>query len=352
MNNNFWKGKKVLVTGGTGFLGKYMVEALCKAGAEVLAIDFRKPAWEIIGFDFREADIRDKEKVRDACRGMEVVFHLAAIPSIARAKRTIYHDINVEGTRNVLEGALDHKVHKFLHVSSSTVYGIPDEFPLSEKSPVHPLGKYGRSKLAAEDACREAVLRGLSVSIIRPRVIMGAGRIGIFSILFDRVRRNKPIYIIGKGTNAFQFTNVSDMVEACIAAAERRQSDLFNIGSEEILPVKEELAGLIRHAGSCSKVVSVAPWLARAGLKILSYAGISPLVDEQFSIADKNFKLDTTHAREVLGWRPRYSNLESLIQAYDWYVGNIKEEGGQYRNILGVLGRFKHSQMGGFQKQP
>ncbi|MDD5255358.1 MAG: NAD(P)-dependent oxidoreductase [Candidatus Omnitrophica bacterium] len=351
MNDNFWKDKRVLVTGGTGFLGKYMVDTLCSAGARVLAIDFRKPDWEAKGFVFREADIRDAEAVREACKDKDVVFHLAAIPSIARAKHSMYHDVNVGGTRNVLEGAQAGGAVKFLHVSSSTVYGIPDEFPLNEKSRVHPLGKYGNSKLAAEELCREFSLRGLSVSIIRPRVIMGAGRIGIFSILFDQVRGNKPVYILGKGRNVFQFTNVSDMVDACVLAAERPEPGLFNIGSDETLPVREELSGLIRHAGSSSGIVSVPPGFARAALKLLSYAGISPLVDEQFSIADKDFKLDTTHAREVLGWRPRYSNLQSLIQAYDWYIANMKKERRQFRNILGVAGKFKHSHMGGFQKQ-
>lgn len=343
-----WKDKKVLVTGGTGFLGKYLVEMLCAAGAEVLALDFRPPNWPVAGFAFIEADIRDKSKVMDACRGREVVFHLAAIPSIARAKRTIYRDINVGGTRNVLEGAFAWGVKKFVHVSSSTVYGIPAEFPLRETSPTRPLGRYGRSKLEAEEACWEFSRKGLSVSIIRPRVIIGAGRIGIFSILFDRILQGKTVYILGDGSNTFQFTNVADMADACLRAAAFEGSGLFNIGSEEILPVKEEMEALIRHAGSASRVVALPAGLARAALKALSCLGVSPLMEEQFSIADKNFRLDTSLARSRLGWQPRYSNLESIVQAFDWYAAH-REEGRQYRSILGVLGRFRHSMMGGFQ---
>lgn len=339
-----------MVTGGTGFLGKHLVDELIRRGALVSVIDFRKPIFNIKGFSFQEADIRDKEKVDAACREKEAVFHLAALPSIARAKVDIYHEVNVEGTRNVLESSLRSGVKKVIHVSSSTVYGVPGDFPLKETSPLHPIGKYGKSKLAAEEFCREYLRKGLNVSIIRPRVIMGPGRIGIFSILFERIMRNQAVYTIGKGNNVFQFTHVADMSSACIKAAEDQRPDLFNVGSDETLTVKEELSLLIKHAGSSSRIISVPVRFARFSLKGLSFLGISPLVDEQFTIADRDFKLDTAYARERLGWVSRHSNLQSLIEAFDWYVANASgKKGRQYRSIFGVLGRFRHAHMGGFQ---
>ncbi|MDD5255844.1 MAG: NAD(P)-dependent oxidoreductase [Candidatus Omnitrophica bacterium] len=287
--------------------------------------------------------------INKACEGMEVVFHLAAIPSIVRAKRDTYRKINVEGTRNVLQASLTHNVRKVIHVSSSTVYGVPAEFPLKETSLLHPIGKYGKSKLEAENLCGDFVQKGLDISIIRPRVIMGPGRIGIFSILFERIIRGQNLYIIGNGRNIFQFTHVADMSSACIKAAALLTPGLFNIGSEKTLPVREELMQLIRHANSRSRIMCLPALMARAALKSLSLLGISPLVDEQFSIADRDFKLDTTLAKNVLDWTPAYSNIDSLIQAFDWYAAHIKDTGGQYKRILGVLGKFKHAHMGGFQ---
>jgi nucleoside-diphosphate-sugar epimerase len=350
MEENFWKDRKVLVTGGTGFLGKYLSDALVKNGAALRIIDFRAPNYEVSGAQFFEADIRDKEKIISLSKNMEVVFHLAAMPSIARGKQSDYYQINVSGTHNMLEAALQQGAKKFVHVSSSTVYGIPDEFPLKETSPVHPIGKYGRSKLRAEEFCLEYSEKGLNVSIVRPRVIIGPGRIGIFSILFDRILQNRPVYILGKGDNVFQFTNVLDMTAACIKAAESRESGIFTVGSDQVLTVREELLGLIRHANSKSRIISIPAGLARFGLRLLSLLKISPLVDEQFTIADKNFRLDTSRAKKLLLWKPEYSNLDSLIQAFDWYIQYQAKDNKQYKSLFGVAGIFEHSKMGAFQK--
>jgi len=328
-------------------LGRYLTDALQKEGAFLRISDFRKPIWEIKEIDFCETDIRDKDKIDALCQDIEIIFHLAAMPSIARGKASDYYEVNVKGTLNVLEASLKHKIKKIVHVSSSTVYGIPQEFPLKESSLTHPIGKYGRSKLEAEELCQEFIKRGLDISIIRPRVIIGPGRIGIFSILFDRIQNNRPVYIIGKGRNVFQFTNVFDMVSACIKAAELQGSDLFNIGSDNVLSVQDELMALIRHVKSKSWIIRLPASLARLALRVLSFFKLAPLVDEQFMIADINFKLDTMHAHKKLDWHPVYSNVDSLIQAYDWYVANVNKR--QYKALLGVIGRFKDSKMGGFQ---
>ncbi|MDP2939851.1 MAG: NAD(P)-dependent oxidoreductase [Candidatus Omnitrophota bacterium] len=351
MEDNFWKNKKVLITGGTGFLGKHLADALLKKDAILRILDFRKPVEEIKGIEFFEADIRDKNKINELCRGSDLIFHLAAMPSIAKGKFKQYYEVNVLGTNNILEGAHNYGIKKVVHVSSSTVYGMPREFPLKETSPTQPLGKYSSTKLEAERLCNEFMNKGISISIIRPRVIIGPGRIGIFSILFERIINNKPVYILGKGDNVFQFTNVFDMASACIKAAEYEKSDLFNIGCEEVSPVKEELKGLISYAKSSSQIISLPANLTKAGLWALSFLGMSPLVEEQFMIADKNFKLDTTYAKEKLDWFPIYSNLDSLIQAYDWYAKNENLASRQYKSLFSVLGKFRHSHLGGFQNQ-
>ena len=117
--NSFWKDKRVLITGGTGFLGKHLSDALLKEGASLSILDFRKPGWEIREGNFYEADIRDKDKLNTLCRNIDIVFHLAAMPSIARGKFNEYFEINVKGTENILEAAFQNKVKKFVHISSS-----------------------------------------------------------------------------------------------------------------------------------------------------------------------------------------------------------------------------------------
>jgi len=347
--DNFWKDKKVLVTGGTGFLGSYIVDTLIGKGAHLRVMDSRRPVSMTANIEFREGDIKNSEPLFDLCKGMDYIFHLAAIPSIARGRAQDYYSINVEGTQNLLKAARNNNAKKVVYVSSSTVYGIPACFPLKEDSLLKPIGKYGRSKLAAEDVCREFMDRGMDITIIRPRVIMGPGRIGIFTILFNQVAKGASVYILGRGDNIFQFTHVQDMADACLRAAENKGSDLFNIGSDNTQPVKEELSSLIKYANSSSRIICIPSGPARFLLKGLNILGVSPLVDEQFMIADKDFKLDTTYARQKLGWLPRYSNLDSLLQAYDWYIVNKNKMPGQYQSIFSIFGKFKHTQLGGFQ---
>jgi nucleoside-diphosphate-sugar epimerase len=347
--DNFWKDKKVLVSGGTGFLGSYIVDMLINKGAYLRVLDFRRSSAITGNIDFWEGDIRNPDLLFNLCKGIDYVFHLAAMPSIARGKSQDYYNINVKGTQNLLDAAHSNNARKVVHVSSSTVYGIPGSFPLKENSPLKPIGKYGRSKLEAENVCRRFIDRGMDISIIRPRVIMGPGRIGIFSILFSQVAKGGNVYILGKGNNIFQFTHVQDMVDACLCAAQNKGSDLFNVGSQEVRPVKEELLNLIKHAKSKSKIICLPCAPARFLLQALNVLGIAPLVEEQFMIADKDFKLDIEYAQEKLGWSPRYSNLDSLIQAYDWYMLHRNKAGTQYKSIFSVFGKFKHTHLGGFQ---
>ncbi len=343
--------KKVLVTGATGFVGKYMVDKLLSSGHDVRAVDFRPladndPMWKDV--EFMQVDIRDRSSVAEACKGMEVVYHLAAIPSIARAKESDYMSINVDGTRNVLEEAKKAGAGCAVHVSSSTVYGVPCRFPLKEDDELRGVGFYGKSKIAAEKVCFEISSDDFPVSIIRPRVVMGPGRIGIFGLLFRRVLESKPVYILGSGNNRFQFTDVRDMVDAVVRAASHQ--GVFNVGSGKMTTVREDLVKLIEHAGSKSKIISLPAGMARAALKLASVLGISPLMDEQFKIADKDFWLDTSRAERELGWKATKSNAETLIDAYDWFVEHGELGKKQFKFIFGVFGKFTHSQQGGFQK--
>jgi len=341
--------KKVIVTGGTGFLGKHLADSLIEKGYSVVSYDFRPPVEKQDGAEFILGDIRNYNSVAKAVEGCDVVFHLAAIPSIARAKYKAYYDINVLGTENVLRAAREFGATNFVHVSSSTVYGIPKKFPLTEDDTVENVGNYGRSKIDAENLCYRYASKELNISIIRPRVIMGAGRIGIFSILFDAIISNKPVFLIGKGNNIFQFTGIKDMVGAIVLASEHNKPGSFNIGSKDKTVVRDVMKGLIGYAGSSSKIIPIPAFIVRSALKVASYLRISPLINEQYMIADKDFMLDTSKAEKELGWIPIQTNLGCLVEAFDWYKENRRGIKRQFLNIFGVLGRFKHSQQGGFQ---
>lgn len=314
-----------LVTGGAGFLGSHLVKALIKDGpVRVLDTTFH-PELNIEGVTIIQGDIRNYQMVNMAMNSVDVVFHLASLlPPGGRGGYSMeeMHETNVFGTKNVLEAALENNVRKVVHISSSSVYGIPKGKPFSEDSPKNPLAEYGKSKLEGEGLCREYQSKGLDVTILRPMAILGPRVSGILLILFDWIRNDKKIYTVGEGINRVQMVSVHDVVDACLLAAQTKSESLeiFNIGSENIPTVREQIEAVIQFANSGSKIVPLNPKFAKIVLKSLGFMGFNVMDPEVYLMANQNHILQVDRAKDVLGWRPRFNNSEAMVEAYDWYV--------------------------------
>ena len=311
-----------LLTGGLGFVGRSLAARLREVGARVRILDRRVPDKRLPPeCEFIQGDVSDLALVREACQGTESVVNLVSLLPCSRAGRDFWR-VNVDGTANVLQASLESGVRKVIHISSSIVYGIPSEVPLREECRARPVGGYGRSKLAAEDHCRAYMTRGLRVTVLRPRFIVGPGRLGLLTILFDWVRRGRNIYTIGNGHNRFQMLAVSDLLEACLLAELRGDNETFNLGADGVPTVQELLLDLVHHAGTGSRVVSLRASLARTTLRLLDLLRLTPLGTEHYLIADKEYVLDTTKAQQIIGWHPREGMMEAMRAAYDWYCEN------------------------------
>jgi nucleoside-diphosphate-sugar epimerase len=328
-----------LITGGLGMTGRLLAERLASEGMAVRILDNQQQPEKrpVRTTDFVQGDLCDFNTVNRACTGVDVVFHLGAIQPVSRAKARQFQDINVTGTRNVLEASRQCGVSKVVYVSSSIVYGVPDHIPLSEDDTPHAIGAYGESKIEAERLCQDYFAKGLDTTIIRPRTIVGPGRLGLFWILFDWVRRGKKIYLIGEGKNRFQFVHLFDMVEACRLAVEKGSGETFNVGSSHVDTVYEEMSALVSYAQSSSKISPLNPTLLRSILRLTQWLRSSPLSEEHYLVADKDFVLDSSKAERILGWTPKYSNQESLIAAYDWYLKNHEQIPPEYQGILKLV---------------
>lgn len=332
----------VTITGGTGFLGRNIVHSIvAQSNVCVISTDpwpGPKPSnlRTVIG------DVRDYGKVFEACKGADCVFHLAAQLPISNLPKETVWAVNVDGTRNVLEASLQGKVRRVVHISSSSVYGIPSQIPCFEDSPHNPIGVYGRSKIMAEQVCMEYAKKGLEVAVLRPMTIVGPGMKGVFLILFDWVRNGKKVYLIGDGSNRIQMISLQDLVAACRLASEKPEisGQIMNVGSDNVPSVKQLIQSLIEHAQSGSKIVPIKAWFASNALKLLRLTGLSPLVAEHYFLASKDFILDNTRAKSLLGWRPSLTNEEMMIQAYDWFVQNQDEIPDQRQGILRLLRLF------------
>ena len=312
-----------LVTGGAGYFGTLLVDALVAKGERVRIFDLHDadvPA----GVEKVRADIRDADAVERACEGVEVVHHNVALVPLAK-DRAAFFAVNEGGTKNLLDAAKRKKVRKVVSMSSSAVYGAPDQNPVDDNTPLRPGEDYGRAKLAAEELCRTYAREGLDVTIVRPRTIMGHGRLGIMQILFEWVRQGRNIPVLGKGDNLYQFVHADDLASACIAAADRPGPATYNVGAETFGTMRETLEALCRHASTGSRVVSVPSRPAVAMMKVTSRVGLSPLGAYHALMYGKSMYFDISRTKRELGWAPKFSNEEMFADSYDWYLRHRDE---------------------------
>ena len=317
---------RILVTGGTGFLGTDLVRELVRKGHNPRVLDINDPQDRDLegSIDFTKGDTRDTSTVARVCEGVDTIFHLAAAVLPTRGKKQ-YTSINTGGTRSVLQAAVDNGVSQVVHISTSAIYGAPKHLPVTEESELKPMGYYGNAKFHGEAEVRRFREQGLRVSILRPRTIIGTERLGIFHILFDWIKGGKRIPLIGSGNNLFQFISARDVVQASLLAAKAESNDDFNIGAEEFSTVRADLEALVKHAGSGSRVTSIPAPMVKMSLQVLDLLRLSPLMDWQYKVADKPFYFDISKAKRILGWQPQDSNTQMFADSYDWYIQNFNE---------------------------
>jgi nucleoside-diphosphate-sugar epimerase len=247
-----------------------------------------------------------------------------ALVPLAKDKAAFWA-VNEGGTRNLLQASLDAGVRKVVNTSSSAVFGVPERNPVTETMAPTPLEDYGRAKLAGEHLCAEFAERGLDVSVIRPRTIMGHGRLGIMQMLFEWVRLGRNIPVLGGGNNVYQFVHADDLADACIRAAARPGPRTYNVGAERFGTMRETLEGLLRHAGTGSRVRSVPMLPAVWGMQLTSTLGLSPLGPYHALMYGRSMYFDIAKSKRVLGYEPKYSNEEMFCHSYDWYVAHRAE---------------------------
>lgn len=308
-----------LVAGGNGYFGSLLVNRLRAEGHEVRIFDLIDSSDRRPDTTFFRGDIRDRNQLRPALDGVEIVFNNVAQVPLAR-DRNLLASVNVDGTRTLLDAARTLGVSKVIHTSSSAVFGIPIENPVRPETPPRPVEAYGRAKLAAETICHEAARTGLDVSIVRPRTILGHGRLGIFGILFDWIADGADPFVLGRGDNRYQFVHAEDLADACLAASRVSGPDTFNVGTDRFGTMREALEALCRHAGTGAKVRSLPARPAAAVMKASASLRLTPFAPYHWTMFGRSMWFDLEHVRTRLGWSPRWSNDEMFADSYDWFL--------------------------------
>ena len=340
-----------LVTGGAGFLGINLVRYLLRRGHAVASLD-------IAPFDYPErdqiaevrGDIRDRAAVERALEGVDVVVHTAAaLPLYSPAD---IYTTDIDGLRNVLQSALDRKLERVVHISSTAVYGIPDHHPLLEDDQLEGVGPYGEAKVAAEQICQEYRGLGLCVPIIRPKSFIGPERLGVFALLYDWAKDGRNFPVLGSGSNRYQLLDVEDLCDAIYAAATLDCSivnDVFNVGAREFTTFKEDYQAVLDCAGHGKRIVSIPAAPAIWTLRMLEKLHLSPLYRWVYETATEDSFVSIEKAEGALGFDPKYSNKQALVRNYQWYIDHLHEFEGKSgvshrapwkQGILSVAKRF------------
>ncbi len=313
-----------LVTGGSGFLGNLIARRLLERGDRVRILDIWEDKTRPKEIEFVHCDIRDREGVAKAMRGVDIVHHNVALVPLTKAGNKFW-DINVNGSRLAVEEAIKAGTKAFIHMSSSAVFGCVDSMPITDATPLRPIEIYGRAKLAGEQVVRELCDKArLSWIIIRPRTILGEGRLGIFQILFDWIREGRNVYVMGNGHNRFQFVHAHDLMDAYMLALNLGKPGFYNVGTDQFGTVREALEHVITHANSPSQVKSLPAALTIRSLQFLDLLNLSPLAPFHYLTYHRQFYFDIGKL-QAMGWKPKYSNDEMFRESYNWFCSNYNK---------------------------
>ena len=318
---------KHVIYGGDGFVGRHLAARLVDDGEEVVVADIARSALpHYARCRFVHHDVTDP----DAFAQIEImpddaVYNLSAKMLSPIQKRADRHDffwpVNVDGTRNILNHMRECGATRLVHFTTDMVYGHTKTVPMYEDHPVSPLGEYGESKLETERMAAEWREReGFDITLFRPRLIIGPGRLGILSKLFKLVDMNLPVPMIGSGRNPYQFVSVFDCAEAArLAWRAGFPNEAYNLGSLDPPSVRDLLGRLIREANSKSILVPTPGWAVKRTLDMLDALNIPIMDPEQYLIADEECILDVSKGKRELAWVPHYSDDDMLVAAYREY---------------------------------
>ncbi|MDC3049994.1 NAD(P)-dependent oxidoreductase [Candidatus Pelagibacter sp.] len=308
-----------LITGGSGYIGSELVKKLIHENENVINIDVLKSDnLKSKNFQF---DILDENKLENVFKNnkIDIIIHnLAKVP--LTKNKNVFKKVNINSTQNILKLFKKYKVKKLIFVSSSAVYGIPDNCPISENTTRNPVEPYGESKKISEDLCFDYIQNGGNITIIRPRTVIGLNRFGIFSFLFDWIKNDLPVPVMSGGKNYYQFLDVRDLSSAIYLASKSSYTGSLNVGASDVKRIIDIINFLKEEFNSKSKIKDLNnSLLLKAGF-YMQRAGLIPLHDYHFKVYGSDIYFDISNIKKKLNWEPQYSTFESFKNSYLFFL--------------------------------
>lgn len=319
---------KCLITGGGGYLAIWLAEALLKHGYEVRAFDVQFDPVRPVpsGVEMFKADIRDRERVRQALGGIDIVFHLAFVQSMSQKAPEVCEEINIGGMKVILEESRRAGVKRFVHTSTIEIYGTQPPVPCPEDAPKdEPVGWYGEHKKRCEEMlwqfCADT---GLKATALRMPTICGPGfynHRGLLGLM-DRILDTSFVIRIEEGDTLADLVHYEDVVQGYLLAAEHPAAvgRAFNISCRESSTHRQIIRAMRKAVESPSKVLSVPRFLASSALWFISRTKIVEIPGQQLRYLEYHQDYDSGEAERLIGYAPKWSAAEAAAELIKYYA--------------------------------
>jgi UDP-glucose 4-epimerase len=325
---------RALVTGGSGFFGGVLKRKLLNDGYQVISIDLEPDDDRHANLVSIQGDLREPTLVREVfgTYTFDEIYHCAAQLAHGKIDRDLLWRSNVDATRILCEAAVEAGVRPFVFLSTNCLWASDLGHPINEYNDIPaPVELYGQSKLAGEKIVKSFAGK-LDAVTIRCPTIMDRGRLGLLAILYEFIDDGRTVWVVGDGSNRYQFIYAEDLANACILAAKYGKSNLFHIGSDSVATMRQTYESVIRHAAPAhmdqrkrSRVRSLPRGLTLFMMRLAHILKISPLGPYHYKMIAESFAFDTTRIKRELGWRPTLTNEEMLLLAYEYFSENRRE---------------------------
>ena len=312
--------KKILITGASGFLGQ-------------LSIDYFKKKYKLYLIDkiplkkknFIKVDITNYDQVDRTLKKIkpDIILHYAS-EIFDTYKKAQINNNNIDGTLNLVKASKKYNIKKFIFTSTFSIFEKNYETLINEIEPISCSNYYGLSKAETERILLSTE-KNFNVTIFRCPVIVEKTRAHRLGILFEFLKENATLWVLGKGDNKIQFLSALDLFKMTEKSFTLKGKHIFNIGTEKVLTYKETFEFLIKKTSSKSKVKHFNKLLGLFLLKILSSLRLINFIDYHNKLLVSNIVMDISRIKKILKYKPKKSNADLLLEAYNYYVENDKK---------------------------
>ena len=312
--------KKILITGSSGFLGNLAKEYFIQ-NYELVLVDLSGSS----DANFYKADIGNFTEIDDVISKEKpnIIFHFASEIFDTHNKKKIYKT-NVEGSNNIKKSAIKNNVKNLIFTSTFSLYEKNYEYLISENEPISCKNYYGITKSKVEALLINSEYE-LNVSIFRCPIIVDKSRAHRLGVLFEFLKDNCTLWILGDGSNRLQFVSASDLFIAIEESLNLKGKHVFNIGCEKVETMKETFEYLIKETGSKSKIRHFNQKLGLIILRILSFLRLINFIDYHNKILVSNIVLDISKIKKDLNFLPSKSTAELMLDAHNYYINNTNK---------------------------